>query len=136
MHATVKTTLAATAAVAGAMLLLPAASASAAPTNAPSRLVGTADCGPDGTFDLVVNSGNANATTWGPGFLTAGDGSHALFHPASFDLTFTSPFGTDTQVASKSTAPGPVSCSITGSPVAFPQASLTGTVTGTITWLG
>ena len=31
---------------------------------------------------------------------------------------------------------GPVTCSITGTPVAFLEASLTGTVTGTITWLG
>jgi hypothetical protein len=136
MRATVKTTLATTVAVAGAVLLLPAASASAAPTNAPNVLVGTADCGSDGTFSFVVNSGNSSAPTWGPAFLTGSDGALGLFRPASFDLTFTSPFGTDTLVASKSTAPGPVTCSITGSPVAFPEATLTGTVTGTITLLG
>jgi hypothetical protein len=136
MRATVNRTLVATVAAVAAAILLPAASASAAPTNAPSRLVGTADCGPEGTFSFVVNSGNAQGTTWGPAFATRTDGARAIFHPASFDLTFTSPFGSDTEVASKPTAPGPVTCSITATPVAFPEASLTGTVTGTITWLG
>jgi hypothetical protein len=84
----------------------------------------------------VVNSGNTEATTWGPAFVTRSDGQQGLFLPASFDLTFTSPFGTFTEVASKATAPGPVSCTITGSPVAFPEATLTGTVTGTIVWTG
>ena len=135
MRTIMKTTLFSTAAAA-AVILLPAASASAAPTNAPNRLVGTADCGSDGTFSFVVNSGNAQGTTWNPAFVTRSDGAQGIFHPASFDLVFTSPFGSDTEVASKPTAPGPVSCSISGSPVAFPQASLTGTATGTITWLG
>ncbi len=136
MRATVKTTLITAVAAAAAVILLPAASASAAPTNAPNRLVGTADCGSDGTFSFVVNSGNAQGTTWNPAFVTRSDGVRGLFHPASVDLTFTSPFGTFTSVASKRTAPGPVSCTITGSPVGFPEATLTGTVTGTTTWLG
>ena len=118
------------------LILAPSSAAFAAPTNAPSRLVGTADCGPDGTFDFVVNSGNSQATTWGPAFVTRSDGQHGLFIPVSFDLTFTSPFGTFTNVASKATAPGPVSCTISGSPVNFPDATLTGTVTGTIIWTG
>jgi hypothetical protein len=118
------------------LVLAPASAAFAAPSNAPSRLVGTADCGPDGTFDFVVNSGNAQAATWGPAFVTSSDGQQGLFLPVSFNLTFTSPFGTDTLVASKATAPGPVSCTISGSPVSFPEATLTGTVTGTIVWTG
>ena len=118
------------------LLLAPASAAFSAPTNAPNRLVGTADCGPDGTFDFVANSGNTEATTWNPAFVTRSDGQQGLFLPASFDLTFTSPFGTFTSVASKRTAPGPVSCTITGSPVAFPEATLTGTVTGTIVATG
>jgi hypothetical protein len=118
------------------VVLLPAQAAVAAPTHAPSRLVGTADCGTDGTFDFVVNSGNSEATTWGPAFAISSDGQRALFVPVSFDLTFTSPFGTFTHVASKSGAPGPVSCTISGSPVSFPEATLTGTVTGTIVWTG
>jgi len=118
------------------LVLAPAAAAFAAPTNAPSRLVGTADCGPDGTFDFVVNSGNTEATTWGPAFAISSDGQRALFIPVSFDLTFTSPFGTFTNVGSKATAPGPVSCTISGSPVNFPEATLTGTVTGTIVRTG
>ena len=118
------------------LILAPSSAAFAAPTNAPNRLVGTADCGPDGTFDFVVNSGNSEATTWGPAFLTRSDGQQGLFHPVSFDLTFTSPFGTFPNVASKATAPGPVSCTISGSPVNFPEATLTGNVTGTIVWTG
>ena len=136
MRTTVKTTLVTAVAAAAAVILLPAASASAAPTNAPNRLVGTADCGSDGTFRFVVNSGNAQGTTWNPAFVTRSDGARGIFHPASVDLTVTSPFGSETQVASKPTAPGPVTCSISGTPVAFPEATLTGTVTGTITWLG
>jgi hypothetical protein len=123
--------------IGSALLLLGSASAAFAdPVNAPNRLVGTADCGPDGTFDFIVNSGNTEATTWGPAFITGSDGQRGLFLPASFDLTFTSPFGTFTSVASKRTAPGPVSCTITGSPVAFPEATLTGMVTGTIVATG
>jgi opacity protein-like surface antigen len=136
MPARVKAALVSTIAAAMAAVLLPAASAAAAPINPPSRLIGTADCGPDGSFSFVVNSGNAQGTTWSPAFVTRSDGARGLFHPASFDLTFTSPFGSDTEVASKPTAPGPVSCSISGTPVAFPDASLTGTVTGAITWHG
>ena len=119
-----------------ALVLAPVSAAFSAPNNAPNRLVGTADCGPDGTFDFVVNSGNAQGTTWNPAFLTRSDGQQGLFHPASLDLTFTSPFGTFTSVDAKQTAPGPVSCTITGSPVGFPEATLTGTVTGTIVWTG
>jgi hypothetical protein len=135
MRTILRTTLVTAVAAVAAAILLPAASG-AAPTNAPNRLEGTADCGSDGTFSFVVNSGNAQGTTWNPAFVTRSDGARGIFHPASFDLTFTSPFGTDTEVASKPTAPGPVVCSITGSPVSFPEASLAGTVTGTITWLG
>ena len=117
--------------------LLFTGAAFAAPNNAPNRLVGTADCGPDGTFDFVVNTGESQAlTTWNPAFLTRSDGRQGLFRAVSLDLTFTSPFGTFTSVASKHTAPGPVSCSIMGSPVGFPEATLTGTVTGTIVWTG
>lgn len=116
--------------------LLSAASASAAPGNAPDRLVGTADCGPDGTLSFVVNSGNARGTTWNPAFAVRSDGATAVFHPASVDLTSTTPFGSDTEIAAKPGAPGPVSCTVTGSPAGFPEATLTGTVTGSITWLG
>jgi hypothetical protein len=114
--------------------LTPAAAASAAPTHAPDQLSGTADCGSAGGFDFVVNSGRANATTWSPAFITATDGSTGLFIPASFDLTFTSPFGNDTEQTSKATAPGPVSCEISASPEE--GFSLTGTVTGRIVWTG
>ena len=91
MRTTVKTTLVTALAAAAAMVLLPATSASAAPTDAPNRLVGTADCGSDGTFSFVVNSGNSQGTTWNPAFVTRSDGARGIFHPASVDLTFTSP---------------------------------------------
>jgi hypothetical protein len=55
MRAVVRTTRVTTAVAAAAV--------SAAPTNAPSRLVGTADCGSDGSFSFVGNSGNAYGTT-------------------------------------------------------------------------
>lgn len=127
-------TLITTAAVAA--ILSPMAAASGAPYNAPDRLEGTADCGADGTFSFVVNTGNSQATTFSPAFATTADGARAIFHPASFDLTFTTPFGTDTEVAAKRSGPGPVTCSITGSPASFPEATLSGTVTGSLTWLG
>lgn len=119
-----------------AATLLPVAAASAAPTDAPTRLAGTADCGQDGVFSFVVNSGNAHGTTWNPAFGTDISGAQAIFHPSSTDLIFTTPFGSNTEIAAKPGAPGPVSCTITASPAGFPEATLTGTVTGTITWLG
>jgi hypothetical protein len=136
MRVTVKTTLASTIATAAAVVLLPVAPASAAPSNAPRRLVGSADCGSDGTFGVVVNSGNVQGVTWNPAFATRSDGARGIFHPATYDLTFTAPFGSNTDVASKPSAPGPVTCSISASPAGFPEATLTGALTGTITWLG
>ena len=116
------------------MLTLSAATAIAAPTNAPTALNGTADCGSDGTFTFVVNSGRANANTWSPAFVIRSDGRTARFIPASLDLTFSSPEGTDTTSQAKHSAPGPVSCEISATP--FPGASLTGTVTGKLVWTG
>jgi len=117
-----------------ALSLVSSSAAIAAPANSPSRLVGTADCGPDGTFDFLVNSGRANANTWGPAFLTSSDGARGLFTPSSFDLTFSSPSGDDVLVASKGSVSGPVSCEISATP--FPGATLSGTVTGVIVWTG
>jgi len=113
---------------------VPASATFAAPNHPPTSLAGTADCGPDGTFDFVVNSGNSEVTTWSPAFTTTSDGRTALFVPASLDLTFTSAFGTDTTNVSKQTAPGPVSCDISANPA--PGFSLTGTVTGRLVWTG
>jgi hypothetical protein len=111
-----------------------ATAAVAAPTNVAEALFGTADCGPDGTFDFVVNSGNSEATTWGPAFVTTSDGATALFIPSSFDLTFTSPWGTETETATKHSGPGPVTCEISANPA--PGFSLSGSVTGTLVWTG
>ena len=121
--------------VAAAMLAaLPATTAGAAPTNAPYSFPGTADCGPDGTFTFVVNTGQSEANTWSPAFVTRSDGATGLFIPSSLDLTFTFPEGSDTSTVAKHTAPGPVSCEISATP--FPGASLTGTVTGRLVWTG
>ena len=121
--------------VAAALLAaVPAATAVAAPTNPPSVLSGTADCGSDGTFTFVVNTGRSTATTWSPAFVTGSDGATALFIPSSLDLTITFPEGSDTSTVAKPSAPGPVSCAISATP--FPGASLTGTVTGRLVWTG
>ena len=111
-----------------------ATAAVAAPTNVPEALFGTADCGPDGTFDFVVNTGNSQATTWSPAFVTRSDGATALFIPSSFDLTFTSPEGSDIERVTKHAGPGPVSCEISANPA--PGFSLTGSVTGRLVWTG
>ena len=113
---------------------LPVTAAFAAPTNAPDMLSGTADCGPDGTFTFVVNTGRSEANTWSPAFVTRSDGATAMFIPASLDLTFTFPGGSDTSTVAKHTAPGPVSCEVSATP--FPGASITGTVTGKLVWTG
>ena len=121
--------------VAAAMLAtLPATTALAAPTNAPNALNGTADCGADGTFTFVVNTGKSEATVWNPAFVTRSDGATALFIPSSLDLTFSFPGGSDTSTVAKPSAPGPVSCEISATP--FPGASLTGTATGRLVWTG
>ena len=113
---------------------LPSTAAFAAPTNAPYSFSGTADCGADGTFDFVVNSGQTEANTWNPAFVARSDGRTALFIPVSLDVTFTFPGGSDTSTTAKHQAPGPVSCEISATP--FPGASLTGTVTGRLVWTG
>jgi hypothetical protein len=121
--------------VAAAMLAaLPATTAVAAPTNAPSVVSGTAACGSDGTFTFVVNTGRSQANTWSPAFVTRSDGATAMFIPSSLDLTFTFPEGSGTTSVAKHAAPGPVSCEISATP--FPGASLTGTVTGRLVWTG
>ncbi len=119
---------------AAVLAALSAATAVAAPTNAPSLLSGTAACGSDGTFTFVVNTGRTEANTWNPAFVTRSDGATALFIPSSLDLTFTFPEGSDSSTVAKHTAPGPVSCEISATP--FPGASLTGTVTGRLVWTG
>lgn len=57
-----------------------------------------------------------------------------MFIPASIDVTFTSPFGTDVDRRAKATAPGPVVCTIAASPA--PGFELAGTVTGRIVATG
>jgi hypothetical protein len=117
-----------------ALLLGFAGPATAAPERAPHLLVGTADCGSDGTFDFVATQSNSESTTWNPAFIARSDGATGLFIPVSLDLTFTGPDGSFSFNLAKATAPGPVSCDIAGEPA--PGFTLTGTVTGKIILTG
>lgn len=64
--------------------------ASAAPSGAPSASsVATFDCGPDGAYTGFANSGNSQALTWNPFFLTAADGSTKLLVPTANNLVVT-----------------------------------------------
>jgi hypothetical protein len=117
-----------------ALLLGLAAPATADPSRAPNLLAGTADCGPDGTFDFVVNQSNSDSQSWSPAFLTRNDGARGLFIGASIDLTFTTPEGSFSFSAQKGAISGPVSCEIYAEPA--PGVTLTGTVTGTIILTG
>jgi len=123
-------------ALAGSASVVAALPASAAPSHAPNLSTGTADCGSAGMFTFVVNGNNGKGTSWSGAFLTAANGSRAIFHPASLDLTFSDPTGTFAFAVTKHAGTGPVSCAVVGHPVGFPQASFMGTVTGSITALG
>lgn len=112
-----------------------ASSASAAPSNAPTAVSGTFDCGGGVTGTFVVNNGEANApNTWNVAhltFLTNGIATGTgVFVPNGVDLTFTSPSGdTFSDSATKKSFPGPDTCSISASEGGF---TLQGAVSGTI----
>ena len=123
-------------ALGGAAFGMLGGSAAAAPSNAPSAFVGTAQCG-SAAFSLVINPGNGNgqSTQWFPAFLSS-DGSSALFIPTELHLTFTSPFGPFSVDATKGNAPGSVGpCDISGQAVNGP-VSFVGTAFGNIVTLG
>ena len=122
------------AATAGASAGLSGAPALADPTNAHQVTAGIADCGSAGTFTFVVTGNSGKGTAWNVAFVRATGGGRAVFHPRSLDLVFTSPDGAFPEQESKRSGPGPVSCTISAVP--FPGATLTGTVTGTLTWRG
>jgi hypothetical protein len=117
-----------------ALLLGLAVPATADPSRAPNLLVGTADCGSDGTFNFIATQSNSESTTWSPAFLTRSDGATRLFIPASLDLTFTTPEGSFSFTAQKGATSGPVSCDIEAE--VAPGITLTGTVTGKIVLTG
>jgi hypothetical protein len=117
-----------------ALLLSLAVPAAAQPGRAPNLLVGTADCGSEGTFDFVVTESNSESTTWSPAFLTRSDGATGLFIPASLDVTLTTPEGSFSFTGAKGAVSGPVSCDIEGESTS--GFTLTGTVTGTIILTG
>jgi hypothetical protein len=112
-----------------ALTTIPASAAS------PNSTTGTADCGSAGAYTFSASGNSGQGTSWNVAFVTASDGSRGLFHPTSFDFTFTAPDGTvvGTEDATKPGRTGPVSCEIVGHPVEAPLATLSGTVTGWIT---
>ena len=80
-----------------------------------------------------MNSGNAQGTTWNVAHLTFANGSHGIFSPTEFDLTFTFDGQSMTQQVAKQPKAGQVTCSIAASQGDF---SLSGMVTGEITTTG
>jgi hypothetical protein len=117
-----------------ALLLGLAVPAAADPGRAPNLLVGTADCGSDGTFDFIATQSNSESTTWSPAFITRSDGATGLFIVASVDGTFTTPEGSFSFTSQKGATSGPVSCEIAAQ--VAPGFTLTGTATGTIILTG
>jgi hypothetical protein len=113
---------------------LGAATASAAPANAPTSISGTFSCpgGHSGTF--VVNSGNANGQSWNPAFLTnTSNGNTANFIPTALNLTFTGP-GVSSQIdATKGNTIGEITCTVNAVLGPF---TLSGTATGNIVHKG
>jgi hypothetical protein len=98
----------------------------AAPSNAPTAVTGTADCGSAGRFSFVVNSGKTEQTTLSPAFITAADGTTALFVPTSLELTVVFDGQTFTDSRSKQVQ-GDVQCAISGSGEGF---TFSGTAVG------
>jgi hypothetical protein len=113
---------------AGATLGVFGTPAFAAPSNAPTVVTGTADCGSAGGFSFVVNSGKTEQTLLTPAFVTAADGSTAVFVPTSLTLTAVFDGQTFTDSRSKQVQ-GDVQCAVSGSGEGF---TFTGTVVGFI----
>lgn len=104
----------------------------AAPSNAKTSVSGTFDCGGGVQGEFVVNSGNAQAaTTWNVAHLFFSGGGTGIFQPSAFDLTFSTPQGTFSEVASKNGPKPTTTCFISAAPA--PGYSLAGLVTGKIT---
>ena len=105
-------------------------SAGAAPTNAPSSLQGTFSCDNGDTGTFVVNSGNAQGTTWNGAHLSFDTGGNGIFHPVSINLMISFMGQPQQQIAQKNnTSKGSVTCDITAAQGPF---SLVGTVFGWI----
>ena len=120
---------------ASATAAIPQVAAVADPSHGHNVTTGTANCGTAGSFTFVVTENSGNGTAWNVAFLTStASGTRALFHPSSFDLTFTSPAGTFHEDVAKAKGPGPVSCTIAS--MLAPGVTLSGTVTGTLTRRG
>ena len=104
--------------------------AGAAPSNAPTALSGTFDCGNGVSGSFVVNSGNAAApTTWNVAHLTFSSGGTGIFVPTTLDLTFSSGGQSFTSHATKGSAPSSITCRISAGGDGF---TLSGVVTGNV----
>lgn len=112
--------------------------AAAAPTNAPTAIMGTFDCAGGETGTFVVNSGNAQAaTTWNVAHLTFNGGGTGIFVPTVLELTFTGP-GIPLQPPTATTKgngnpPANATCTIMAQEGPF---TLSGTVIGRIVMTG
>lgn len=106
--------------------------ASAAPSGAPSASsMATFDCGTAGVYTGFANSGNSQALTWNPFFLTAADGSTKLLVPTANDLVVTVAnvgvvFAPN---ARKGSSVGAVTCTVTGG---GGDVTVSGSVTGSL----
>jgi hypothetical protein len=117
------------------LLGLGAAGAASSPSNAPAATTGTFICPGGVTGKFLLNSGNSHAAqTWNIAHLTFDSGGTGTFVPSALDLTIT--FDSQPPVtvnATKGSAPGSVTCTISESTPGF---SLSGSVTGRIVMKG
>jgi hypothetical protein len=117
------------------LLGLGVAGAGASPSNAPAATSGMFICpgGVTGTF--LLNSGNSHAAQpWNIAHLTFDSGGTGIFVPSALDFTITFDGQPPVNVnATKGSAPGPVTCTISESAPGF---SLSGSVTGRIVMNG
>jgi len=131
----VRRALVASATLSMGLLGLGAAGAGAAPSNAPAATTGMFICPGEVTGTFLLNSGNSHAAqTWNIAHLTFDSGGTGIFVATALDLTIT--FDSQPPVivnATKGSAPGSVTCSISESAPGF---SLLGNVTGQIVMNG
>jgi len=105
--------------------------ASAAPSGAPSASSPVIfDCGDAGVYSGFANSGNSQALTWNPFFLTAANGSTQRLVPTANDLVVTVDGGVVFDPnANKGSSIGAVTCTVSGGGGAV---TVGGSVSGTL----
>ncbi len=121
------------------------AAAGAAPSNAKGAFIGTADCGAAGSYTFVVNNANGqgagtnnngNQAEFAPAHLSG----NLVFHPTTFDVTFTftpasGPSESFTNTDSRKNQAGDTTCALSGSQTDGMGGtfSISGNVIGTLT---